>query len=86
MVRMAPKSVCIEYVQVLWTILDRHRVMTLAVDCMFVNGVPFLVSVSRGLILITAEYTPTRTAKNLASVICNIMALYEKVAFKEGLS
>jgi len=30
---------------------------------MFVNGVPFLVSVARGLNLVTAEFTPSRTAK-----------------------
>jgi hypothetical protein len=58
-VRTAPEPVRVDYVQIPRTILDRHSVMTLAVDCMFVNGVPFLVSVSRGLNLITAEFTPT---------------------------
>jgi len=68
-VRRAPDPVRIEYVQIPATILERHRIVTLTVDCMFVNGVPFLVSASRGLNLITAEHTPSRTKKNLAAGI-----------------
>jgi hypothetical protein len=36
---------------------------------MFVNGVPFLVSVARGLNLVTTKFTPSRTAKQLAAGI-----------------
>jgi hypothetical protein len=73
MVRRAPDPVCIEYVQILQTILDRHRIVTLCVDCMFINGVPFLVSASRRINLLTAEYTPSRAAKNLAGGITRII-------------
>ncbi len=48
---------------------------------MFVNGVPFLVSMSRGLNLITAEFTPTCTAKALASKIDKIAHLYARGGF-----
>ncbi len=51
------------YVQIPRALLKRHQRVTLAVDVMFVNGVPFLVSVARGLNLVTAEHMPTRTAK-----------------------
>jgi hypothetical protein len=83
-IRTAPEPVRVDYVQIPRAILDRHGIVTLAVDCMFVNGVPFLVSVSRGLNLITAEFTPPRTAKNLAAGIRNIKALYEKGGFQVG--
>jgi hypothetical protein len=83
-VQNAPKPMHIKYLQILASVFDRHRIVTLAVDCMFINGVPFLVSVSRGLNLKPAEYTPTRMAKNLASGIQNIMALYKKGSFQVG--
>ena len=57
-------------------ILERHQLVTLAVDIMFVNGVPFLVSVARGLNLVTAEFTPSRTAKQLALGITQMKYLY----------
>ncbi len=62
MVRRPPESVTTNHVQIPRVILERHQVVTLTVDVMFVNGVPFLVSASHGLNLITAEYTPSRTA------------------------
>jgi hypothetical protein len=54
MVRIAPESVRVDHIQIPRVILDRHRIVTLMVDCMFINGVPFLVSTSRGLNLLTA--------------------------------
>jgi hypothetical protein len=84
MVRTTPEPVCIDYVQIPMAILDRHSLVTLTIDCMFVNGVPFLVSAPRGLNLITAEHTPSRTAKNLTVGITRIMALYARGGFQIG--
>jgi hypothetical protein len=56
MVGRPPESVRTDYVQIPLIILKRYQLVTLAVDVMFVNGVPFLGSVSRGLNLITAEF------------------------------
>jgi len=49
---------------------------------MFVNGVPFLVSVARGLNLVTAKFTPSRTAKKLAAGITRMMDLYARGGFQ----
>jgi hypothetical protein len=68
-VRTTPEPVVTNYVEIPRVILERHQRVTLAVDVMFVNGVPFLVSVLRGINLVTAEYTPSRTAKQLAAGI-----------------
>jgi hypothetical protein len=51
---------------------------------MFVNGVPFLVSVARGLNLVTAEHMPSRTAKQLAAGIVCVMDLYSHGGFQVG--
>jgi hypothetical protein len=71
-----PESVTTNYVQIPRAILERHQLVTLAVDIMFVNGVPFLVSVARGLNLVTAKFTPSHMAKQLAAGITRMMDLY----------
>ena len=57
---------------------------TLAVDIMFVNGVPFLVSVARGLNLVTAKFTPSQTAKKLAAGITRMIDRYTRRGFQVG--
>jgi hypothetical protein len=84
-VRRPPKLVSINYMQMSRMILDWNRVVMLAVDCIFVNGVPFLFSMSRRLNLITAKNTPSQTAKNLAAGINCIMELYAKGGFQVGI-
>ncbi len=73
MVRRPLESVTTNYVQIPRIVLEQHQLVTLAVDIMFVNGVPFLVSVARGHNLVTAEFTPSRTAKQLAASITWMM-------------
>jgi hypothetical protein len=85
MVRRPPESVTTDYVQIPRTILERHQLVTLAVDVMFVNGVPFLVSMDRGLNLVTAEFTPSRTAKQLAAGITRMIDLYSRGGFQVGM-
>jgi len=62
------ESVTTYHVQIPRALLEWHQRVTLAVDFMFVNGVPFLVSVSRGINLEAAEYTPSCMAKQLVVV------------------
>jgi hypothetical protein len=80
-VRRPPKPVRIKYVQIPRMTLDWHRIVMLAFDCMFVNEVPILVSMSRGLNLLTAEHTSSQTVKNL---VTRIMELYAKESFQVG--
>ena len=84
MVWRPPDSVTTNYVQIPRVILKRHQLVMLAVDVMFVNGVPFLVSVARGLNLVTTEFTPSRTAKQLAASITWMMDLYAHRGFQVG--
>jgi hypothetical protein len=84
MVRWLPDSVTTNYAQIPHALLERHQQVTLAVDVMFVNDVPFLVSLARGLNLVTAEHMPTRTAKQLAASIVCVMDLYSRGGFQVG--
>jgi hypothetical protein len=57
-VHRLPESVWTDYIQIPQIILEQYQLVTLAVDVMFMNNVPFLVSVVWGLDLITAKFTP----------------------------
>ncbi len=77
-------SVVVDHVEIPRAILERHQWVILAIDVMFVNSVPFLVTVSRGLNLLTTEYTPSRTAKQLAAGIRCMMDVYSRGGFVVG--
>jgi hypothetical protein len=83
-VRKTPVPVTTNYVQIPRGILERHRLVVLAVDVMFLNCIPFLVGVARGLNFITVEYTKTCTAKALAGCIRHIMDMYSQGGFWVG--
>eukprot|EP00804_Cyclotella_cryptica_P031059 CCRYP_015979-RA/>CCRYP_015979-RA protein AED:0.11 eAED:-0.01 QI:0/-1/0/1/-1/0/1/0/114 len=48
---------------------------------MFVNGVPFLLTRSRGLQLITVEFLPRRTAKIIGEKLTRVLQLYHRAGF-----
>jgi hypothetical protein len=53
----------------------------LVADVMFVNGLPFLVTSSRGLSLVTIEHLPSRIAKRLAQTLERVFRIYAKAGF-----
>ena len=55
--------------------------MTLTVDVMFVNGVPFLVTLSRKIRLFTVEFLPSRTAAKLTDYLVKVSKLYARGGF-----
>ena len=54
---------------------------TLTADVMFVNGLPFLITLSRKIKMFTAEYIPTQNAAHLSSSLENIVKLYARNEF-----
>jgi len=83
-VRRPPEAVRTDFVHIPQVILERHRLVVLTADVIFVNGIPFLVSLARGLNLLTAEFLPTRTAKSLASRFEQIKHMYARGGFTVG--
>ncbi len=66
--RTKPEHVRVEYVQIPWDFMKLHKyVMLVGADVMFVNGLPFLGTSWRGIILVTIEHLPSRTAKRLVN-------------------
>ena len=54
---------------------------TLSADVMFVNGIPFLTTLSRKIQLRTAEFLPSRTASQLSKSLKKVMRLYYRGGF-----
>ena len=76
-VRQRPDKVRPEYVSIPRSLFERIQNVTLAADVMFVNGLPFIVTISRAIKLITVEYLPSRTAEMLCDKLRKINKLYQ---------
>ena len=61
-VRKAPRRVKVEVVEIPRDFYKLHKFVTLTADVMFVCGIPFLVTRSRGIKFNTVEFIPSRKA------------------------
>ena len=55
--------------------------VTLAADVFFVDGTAFLLTILRGIKLITPEHVPVRTAMYLAKHIDQVVHMYARAGF-----
>ena len=79
-----PARIEVEDALVTITIPDDYHCfvsVTLTADVMFVNGFPFLVTMSRRIRLLTVEHIPSRTAKQLGSSITKVVHFYAQGGF-----
>ena len=80
-VRRKPRHVNTELVDIPQALVDNKKNITLVADVMFINGVPFLVSSSRNMMLTTIEHAPDRKAPKLGYLIHRIMNTYACAGF-----
>ena len=81
-VRRSPEHVAVDYIDLPLSFLDRHRNVTVTADIMFVNGLPFLITLSRAINLVTIEFASTRTAANLTKLLTRVVDVYAAAGFK----
>ena len=62
-----------------------QKIVTFTVDLMFVNGVPFLVTLSQKIRLFTVDFLPIRNAAQLISHLTKLVKLYARGGFILGL-
>ena len=62
-------------------ILALHKNITLAADLMFINKLPFFISISRKLQFTTSESTPNKTAETLFKSVKKIKDIYNERGF-----
>ncbi|KAK1739282.1 hypothetical protein QTG54_009825 [Skeletonema marinoi] len=48
---------------------------------MFVNGLPFFVTLSRNIRFATVQFVPRRTANDLSNVLNEVLMLYKRAGF-----
>ena len=58
-----------DYIQIPRDFIQMHKFITLTANVMFVNDLTFVITFGQGIGLITLEFTPKRTARQLA---CNL--------------
>ncbi len=61
--------------------VELYKYVTLVADIMFVNGLLFLVTSSRGIHLVTIEYLKSRTAKRLVHTLERVFHIYGTAGF-----
>ena len=77
-VRQKPSRVRPLFVKIPTQLYEKLRDVTLAADVMFVNSLPFFVTVSRGIKMITVQFLPSRTASVLCDKLRSIMNIYRR--------
>eukprot|EP00804_Cyclotella_cryptica_P011815 CCRYP_021222-RA/>CCRYP_021222-RA protein AED:0.36 eAED:-0.92 QI:0/-1/0/1/-1/1/1/0/432 len=80
-VRQRPAVVRPEYVGIPAALFERIKNVTLTADVMFVNGLPFCVTLSRDIKLITIEFLPSRTVPMLCATLKKTVAIYKQGGF-----
>ena len=71
-----PSAVRFDYVEIPREFLNAHRNVEMNADIMFVNRIPFFVTVSSGIKYFTAERLINRKKGTLISAIIKVAALY----------
>ena len=80
-VRGRPDPVRPEYITIPEQLISINKYVTLAVDVMFVSGLPFLVTLSRRIRYVTVQFVPRRTAGELANALRMVIGLYRRAGF-----
>jgi hypothetical protein len=63
-------------------IMEHYRDITLCIDIMFVNKIPFFLSISWNIRFITAEVLDNRTQSSLTKALHRIYGIYRKRGFR----
>ena len=73
-VRRKPSSVVTDYIETPREILESRKELEVSTDIIFINKLPFLVSISRGLNFTTIEYFSTKNEIALVTPINKIVS------------
>ena len=62
-------------------LIEANKVITLAADVFFVDGIAFLLMVARRKKFVTAEHVPIRTAISLSKHLKRVLEVYRRAGF-----
>ena len=84
-VRKKPERVQGDIIKIPKDFYKLHRFVTLTADIMYVNGVPFLTTLSRKISMRTAEHIQSRSAASLSRALIKVIKLYARGGFTVNL-
>ncbi len=71
-----------DYVAVLCLVVEQNKVVTMAADVFFVDGMAFLITVLRRIKFITAKHVPVQTVTSLSRHLTRVLQVYEHAGFR----
>jgi hypothetical protein len=80
-VRATQDPVLTEYVQIPREIVDLNKNVTLTADVMFVGGLGFMITSSRGIKFTTTKSVAKRSKANLVNSLKKVFEIYNKIVF-----
>jgi hypothetical protein len=80
-VQWTPAPVVGDYVAVPKGVIEKNKTVTLAANVFFVDGIAFLLTVSRNIKFIMAKHVATHTAKSLSKHLDCIIQVYMRAGF-----
>ena len=75
-VRHKPEHVMTDYVDIPRDFLVLHRFVSIVTDVIFVNNIPFLITMSCGIKSVTVEYISSHTAKEISKKLKRVIKSY----------
>jgi hypothetical protein len=75
-VQRAPAPVVGDYVAVPKGVIERKKTVTLVADVFFMDGIAFLLTVSRNIKFTTVEHVANHTAKSLSKHLDCVIQVY----------
>ena len=61
---------------------DAQHDVCLYIDVMYVNGMPFLTTISKNIKYCTAMWVTDRTAPTITSMVESVLELYQQASFQ----
>jgi hypothetical protein len=80
--RRAPNLVRPEFIELPSDLKEAHKNVTLCVDIMFINKLPFLVSCSRSIKFGTAELLENGEKKSILNALKKVISIYQRRGLK----
>jgi hypothetical protein len=77
-----PAPVVADYVAIPWQLVDANKAVTLAADVFFMDGIAFLITVSRKIKFVTTKHLPVRTVTSLSKHLQRVLLVYGRAGFR----
>jgi hypothetical protein len=77
-----PAPLVADYMAIPQQLGDANKAVTLAASVFFMDGISFLITVSRRIKFVTIEHLPVRTATSLSKHLQQVLLVYGRAGFR----